>query len=199
MTELITDFSPVSIKNASVQFLKGGVQEEGKRFGCMGTLEAETEVAEKVKNCEGSVQTITIPKFMTVTVGGHVKRYVIRDIFDIKTEGLKKGVYSYGTTSKGRRFVFTADVIDEFEDITQLIAFSNCSNMTGLSLSIDNDADEVAYLELEFQANADDLGQFYYEAFVDEVEDTVKEQWHTKFNSTLVSNGEDPETPPVEG
>lgn len=186
MPELITDFSPVSIKNASVQFIKGGVQDEGKKFGCMGTLEAETEVAEKVKNCEGAIQTITIPKFMTVTVGAHVRRDVLREIFGMKTEGFKPGIYSYGINSKGRRFVFTADVIDEFEDIKQLIAFSNCSNMVGMTVSIDNDADEVPYVELEFRANADDKGEFYYEAFVDELDETVVGQWHTNFTSELV-------------
>lgn len=188
--QIITDFSPVSIKNASVQFIKGGVQEEGKKFGCMGTLEAETEVAEKVKNCEGAVQTITIPKFMTVTIGAHIKRDVLRDVFGMRTEGLKPGVYSYGINSKGKRFAFTADVIDEFEDIKQLIAFSNCSNMTGMTVSIDNDADEVPYVELEFQANADEEGEFYYEAFVEELDEETVGKWHKTFTPELVKSTE---------
>ncbi|MBU5293125.1 phage tail protein [Anaerosalibacter bizertensis] len=188
--QIITDFSPVSIKNASVQFIKGGVREEGKKFGCMGTLEAETEVAEKVKNCEGATQTITIPKFMTVTIGAHIKRDVLRDIFGMRTEGLKPGIYSYGINSKGKRFTFTADVIDEFEDIKQLIAFSNCSNMTGMTVNIDNDADEVAYTELEFQANADEEGEFYYEAFIDELDEETVSKWHKTFSPELVKAAE---------
>lgn len=189
----ILDFSPVMIKNASVQFITGGVQDEGKKFGCMGTLDAETEVRELIKNCEGDERVITIPKYMTPTVGAHIRRDVLRDIFGISTEGLKPGIYSYGLNSKGKRFAFTADVIDEFEDVVQLIAFPRCSNMTGLSISIDNDADEVAYVELEFRANADELGNFYYEAFEDEIDETTKSQWHENFTPDLVKEATIPE------
>lgn len=184
----VLDFTPVAIKNASIQFLNEDQQQEGKKFGCMGTLSAETEVREIVKRCEGDEQVITIPRYMTVTVGAHIKRDVIRGVFGITTQGLKQGVYSYGLKSKGKRFVFTADVIDEFEDIIQLIAFSRCSNMSGLSISIDNDADEVAYVELEFRANADSLGNFYYEAFVDELDEEIAENWHKAFNVDLVKD-----------
>lgn len=182
------DFSPVSIKNASVQVITKGTQAEGKRFGCMGTLSAETEVATKTKNCEGTEKVITIPKYMTVTVEAHIQRDVIRDIFGVSTDGLKTGIYSYGIHSKGKRFVFTADEIDEFEDVTQLIAFPECSNMTGLSVSIDNDADEVAYVEVEFRANADTLGNFYYEAMGEELDTTTKNTWHKKFDAELVQD-----------
>lgn len=188
MPETITDFSAVAIKNASVQFLTGETQEQGKKFGCMGTLSAETEVRQIVKRCEGAEQVITIPRYMTVTVGAHIKRDVIRNVFGVRTEGLKQGVHSYGLKSKGKRFVFTADVIDEFADIVQLIAFSRCSNMSGLSISIDNDADEVAYVDLEFRANADELGNFYYEAFTEGLDEAVKTGWHTNFNAELVKD-----------
>lgn len=183
----VINFSPVSIKNASIQPLDKE-QGENKKFGCMGTLSAETEVREKVKRCEGDEQIIVIPRFMNVTVGAHIRRDVIRYVFGIKTEGLKEGIHSYGLSSKGKRFIFTADVIDEFEDIVQLISFARCSNMTGLTISVDNDADEVPYVELGFRANADELGQFYYEAFVGEVDEEVKTKWHTAFNAELVKD-----------
>lgn len=182
----IVDFSPMAIKNASVQFLGGETQEAGKKFGCMGTLSATTEVREIVKRCEGDEQVITIPRYMTVNVGAHVKRDIIREVFGVSTTGLKAGVHSYGVKSKGKRFVFTADVIDEFEDIVQLIAFAKCSNMTGFSISIDNDADDVAYMDLEFRANADTLRNFYYEAFVEGLDEAIKTGWHTAFKPELV-------------
>lgn len=182
------EFSPVAIKNASVQFL--GETQTATKFGCMGTLSAETEVRTITKKCEGDEQIITIPRYMTVTVGAHIKRDVIRDVFGINTKDLKEGVHSYGINSKGKRFVFTADVIDEFTDVKQLIAFSKCSNLTGLSLSIDNDTDDVAYMDLEFRANADDAGQFYYEAFVEDVDEDVKSKWHSEFTVELVSEPE---------
>ena len=190
---MINEFSAVSIKKASLQFITGGVAEAGTPFGCMGTLDAETEMVEKTKNCEGVIETISIPQYMTVTVAGHVKRDVLRELFGITTEGLKEGIYSYGISSKGKRFIFTADVIDEFEDVVQLIAFPKGSSVTGLTLSIDNDADEVPYMELEFRANADELGNFYYEAFYDEVEETIQTDWHTGFTTELIQTPETPE------
>lgn len=188
MSDVITDFTPVSIKNASIQYLNGETQSEGEKFGCMGTLSAETEVRELVKRCEGEEEVVAIPRYMTVTVGAHIKKNVIRDIFGIKTEGLKSGVYSYGRKSKGKRFVFTADVIDEFEDIVQLIAFPRCSNMAGLTISIDNDVDDIPYVELVFRANADELGNFYYEAFVDELDQGIAQDWHKTFSADLVKD-----------
>ena len=190
MSELITDFTPVAIKNASIQYLSGDTQSPGVKFGCMGTLDAETEVREIVKRCEGDEEIVVIPRYMTVTVGAHIKKDVLRQVFGIKTEGLKAGIYSYGRNSKGKRFVFTADVIDEFEDIIELMAFPKCSNMTGLTISIDNDADEVAYTELEFRANADEIGNFYYEAFASELDAETKEDWHKEFNVALVAEPE---------
>lgn len=187
---MINDFSAVSIKKASLQFFEAGEKQAGIPFGCMGTLDAETEMVEKTKNCEGVIETISIPQYMTVTVEGHIKKDVVRDLFGIKTEGLKDGVYSYGISSKGKRFVFTADVIDEFEDVVQLIAFPKGSSVTGLTLSIDNEADETPYMELEFRANADEKGNFYYEAFYDEVEEAIQTAWHTEFNVTLIETPE---------
>lgn len=179
------DFSPVAIKNASVQFL--GATQTATKFGCMGTLSAETEVRTITKRCEGSEEIITIPIYMTVTVGAHIRRDVIRNVFGIDSKDLKEGVYSYGINSKGKNFVFTADVIDEFQDIKQLIAFSKCSNLTGLSITVDNDADDVPYVDLEFRANADELSNFYYEAFVEDLDQTIVSKWHTDFNSELIS------------
>lgn len=186
---MIDNFSLVSIKNASIQFLKDPGTNDGK-FGCMGTLEAETEIQEKTKNCEGTIETITIPQYMTVTVEGHIKRSVLREVFGMTDEDLKPGIHSYGIKSKGARFIFTADVIDEFEDIKQLIAFPKGSSSTGLSITVDNEADETPYMELEFRANADEQGNFYYEAFEEELDQEVKDAWHTDFNYELVKETE---------
>lgn len=188
---VITDFSATQVKNASIQFFNDGVQEEGTIFGCMGTLEAETEVREKTKNCEGKLETITIPIYMTVTVGAHIKVSVLRNVFGVNTDGLKAGVHKYGINSKPKKFVYTADEIDEFGDIVKLIAFANCSALSGLSISVDNDADEVAYIEFEFRANADDKGEFYYDAFIEELTDpTIALNWHKTFTRTLIEEPE---------
>jgi hypothetical protein len=114
----------------------------------------------------------------------------VRKIFGLSNTGLKPGVYSYGSNSKGLPFVFTGDVIDEFEDVTKLIAFPNCSSSTGLTLSIENGADTVAELELEFTAMVDDNKNCYYEAIVDELTDPADATtWRTNFSYDLVKAG----------
>ena len=124
---------------------------------------------------------------LKVTVSAHIPVKVARDYFGFNTTGLKPGVWAFGSASKGYDFVFTADVVDEFEDVVKLIAFPNCSNSTGFKFAIANGEEELAMMELEFTALPDELKNFYYEAFVDELADaTVAQKWHTQFNSALV-------------
>lgn len=188
MANTIKDFDAVTITNASIQFFDNGVQQEGTPFGCVGQIESETEITEIVKRCEGvERKKVSKPQKTDGTVSVHVPVNVFRDFFGLTNKDLKPGVYSYGTQSKGKRFVLTADVVDEFEDVTKLIAFSNCSSASGLKFTIENGADEVAELELEFTALPDDNRQIYYEALIPEIADeTVKQQWHTKFTPELV-------------
>lgn len=188
MTTIIQEFDAVTIKNASVQFFEDGVKQAGTKFGALGSIEGETEVIEIVKRVEGiEVKKKSKPVKMTLTVNAHIPVQVARDFFGLKTDGLKPGIWAYGSLSAGKKFIFTADVIDEFEDVVKLIAFPNCSNATGFKISIENGADEVAMLELEFTALADELSNFYYEALVSELQDsTVATQWHTQFTPTLV-------------
>ncbi|MGN4823550.1 phage tail protein [Bacillus cereus group sp. MYBK12-2] len=188
MVKVIEEFDSVTIANASIQFKKKGVQEPGEKFGCVGTIEGEPENKETKKICGG----VTLKKKsktteLKITVSAHIPVKVARDYFGFDTTGLKKGVWAYGSDSKGYDFVFTADVVDEFEDLVKRIAFPNCSNSTGFKFAIANGEEELAMLELEFTALPDDLNHFYYEAFVDELEDaTVAQKWHTQFNSALV-------------
>jgi hypothetical protein len=188
MTTVIQEFDAVTIKNASIQFIKAGVQQAGTKFGALGSLEGETELVEIVKKAEGiEVKRKTKPLKMNMTVSAHIPVQVARDFFGLKNTDLKPGIWAYGTLSSGDDFVFTADVIDEFEDVVKLIAFSNCSNSTGFKISVENGSDEVAMLELEFTALKDTLNNFYYEALVAELSDaTVATKWHTEFNPTLV-------------
>lgn len=189
MAEVIKEFDSVTIANASIQFFENGEQQEGTKFGCVGQLESETEIVEIVKRCAGvEVKKISKPQKSNVTISAHIPINVFRDFFGLSNKDLKPGVYSYGADSKGKNFVFTADVVDEFEDVTKLIAFANCSSATGLKLSIENGADEVALLELEYTALPDDNRKIYYEALIPELEDDkVATDWHKTFTKELVT------------
>ncbi|MGU7369056.1 phage tail protein [Bacillus cereus] len=188
MVKVIEEFDSVSIANASIQFKKKGIQEPGTKFGCVGTIEGEPEIKEIKKLCGGTtVKKKSKTTELKITVSAHIPVKVARDYFGFDTTGLKPGVWAYGSESKGYDFVFTADVVDEFEDLVKLIAFPNCSNSIGFKFSIANGEEELAMMELEFTALPDDLKNFFYEAFKDELADaTVAQKWHTQFNSALV-------------
>jgi hypothetical protein len=188
MTKVIEQFDAVTIENASIQFLEGGKPQPGTSFGCVGKLEGETELKEIIKKCAGiEVKKISRPQKMNMTITGHVPVAVVRNIFGLKADGLKPGVYAYGSKSKGTPFIFTADIVDEFEDLKKMIAFSNCTSTSGLKLTIENGGDEVAEIELEFTAMSDKSGEFYYEAITAEVADQeVVAKWHTQFTPELV-------------
>lgn len=126
MPTIITEFDAVTVENGSVQFFKNGTQEPGTAIGCTGTVEGETESLSILKKCKGATtKKITKPMQHNLTYSGHIPVRVLRDVFGLKNEGLKPGIYSYGVNSKGHNFVLTFDVVDEFEDVTKLIAFPN--------------------------------------------------------------------------
>ncbi|WP_107838388.1 phage tail protein [Metasolibacillus meyeri] len=186
--QVIEQFDAWNIKNASIQFKKGGVQQTGTKFGCVGSLSVEPETTMLTKRCGRAVQKEkAVTTKLNVTVSAHIEVAVLRDIFGLSNAELKDGVYSYGANSIGSDFVFTADVVDDFEELTKLIAFPNASSATGMTLNIDTSQEELAMVELTFSAAADVKNQFYYEAITAELEDEeIAEQWHTQFNRALV-------------
>lgn len=189
MAIIVEEFDAVSIKNSSIQFFEGNTQKPGTKFGCVGSLSGETESKSVIKVCEGvEAKKRNIPLKMNLTISAHIPVAIARSIFGLSNTDLKPGVYSYGPDSLGKRFVYTADIIDDFEEVTKLIAFPNCSNEGGFKITVENGQDEVAQLELTFTALVDSNKKFYYEAIVDELEDaTIATQWHTQFTSSLVS------------
>ncbi|UOE96076.1 phage tail protein [Alkalihalobacillus sp. LMS39] len=188
MPTVVENFDAMAIKNSSVQFFDNGTQKEGTKFGCVGNLGGETTLKEIIKRCEGvEVRKITKPEKIDLTVSAHIPVKVVRDIFGINSTDLKPGVYKYSQNSKGKEFVFTADVIDEFEDVVKLIAFPKCSSATGFRFTIENGADEVAEMEVEITAYPDEKKNLYYEAFASELQDTnIQENWHKLFTYELV-------------
>lgn len=186
MATVVETFDAVSVKNTSVQFHDD--EGESTRIGCVGSISGETEMRELVKRCEGvEVRKRTRPEKMNLTLSGHVKVSVLRKVYGLSNDDLKDGIYKYSTNAKGQEFTLTADVIDEFEDVTKLIAFPNCISATGLQFTIENGADEVAEVELEFTVYPNESNDFYYEALIPEIEDDeVQEEWHTDFSYELV-------------
>nr|WP_259545004.1 phage tail protein [Heyndrickxia oleronia] len=186
----IKEFTPARITNLNIKFKGEDLAEE---FGCVGQIEGETEMLTVVKKCEGiEVRSKSSPQKMTLKITGHVKVAPLRKIFGLSNEGLKAGVYSYGSDSKSKDFSLSADVIDVFDETTKLIAFPNCTSSTGLTISIENGADEVAEMELEFTAMVDNYRKCYYEAMIEDImnnlgdeADFFIEEWRKNFTSQL--------------
>ncbi|PGK10540.1 phage tail protein [Bacillus cereus] len=177
-TTTIDVFDAVEINNASVLFKGATVTDP---FGCVGKLDAETEIKSISKICGGvTKKKKSKATQLTVKISGHMQLKVARDIFGITNEGLIDGVYSYGIESVGKDFAFVAEENDIFEENTRLIAFPNCSSASGFVKSIENGADELAPFELEITALPDAYGKFYYEGI--NLPADVQTKWLTKFD-----------------
>lgn len=185
-----TQFDEYKVTNGSIQWRDPatGTQEEAVKMGCVGKLEVETEIKTIEKKCEGVVvEEFNIPQKMTATFTGHLPVEVLRRGFGIKTEGLKAGVYSYGTDSIPGEGVLTFDVYDIYELVKMLKAYPRTTFSGGLKWSLENGAEEIAEVEISLTFLKDANNQFYYEAFEDEVTDSeVKTKWHTEFTPELV-------------
>lgn len=183
----VEEFEDYKIVEGSIQF-KG---EEAIGFGCIGSMEGTSNTEEVVKKCEGAVvKKIKRVTDISVTVTGHAKIPALRGIAGLNNEGLKTGVYAYGTDTFSKPFKFTAKVLD-MEGNIKYVAFPNLSDVKGLNFNINNEATEIEMKDFEFSALADENKKFYYEAYESELEDAnVKEKWLTNFTPELVKNAE---------
>lgn len=162
-------------------------------FGCIGTMDATSSVEKVEKKCEGAVvKTVKRVNSMTVAITGHVRIPTSRQIVGLSNEGLKTGVYGYGSNTFSMPFIFAAKIID-MEGNVKYIAFPKLEDVKGLSIKVNNDVTEIEMSDLEFTALKDSNNMFYYEMFDSESEDSeLKEAWLTNFTPDLVkqSTGE---------
>lgn len=156
-------------------------------FGCIGTLEGSSDIATVEKKCEGAVvKTVKKVNKVDVTLTGHPYTAVLRNVAGMTNEGLKEGIYGYGANIKAKKIIFTAKV-EDMEGNIKYIAFPNMDDVSGLTISINNDVTEIEMKNFEFSALKDENGMFYYEALEDEITDEqVKTKWLTAFTPELV-------------
>lgn len=192
----VEEFDDYKIIEGSIQFRDGITIP----FGCIGTLDGSSNIEEIVKRCEGAiVKKIKRIVDMTVALTGHAKVSATRKIMGLSNEGLKTGIYAYGTDTFSNPFVFTAKILD-MDGKIKYIAFPNLENVKGLSVKVNNDVTEIEMKDFEFSALADENKKFYYEAYEEEIEDEdVKEKWLTSFTADLVKISETNEQPDESG
>lgn len=185
----ITEYENFEIEEASIQFIgSDGTVEDGEAFGCVGSLTAEPENEEIVKNCgRTQIGATTKTKYLNVSIEAHLKRGVAQKVFGLENKGLKNGVYGLSANAVKQNFIFAAVVYDMKREVKKLIAFPLVANTTGFNLNIDNSATEVEPISLDFRAMKDSNNMFYYEAYESELSDNnIKSQWLTKFSPELV-------------
>ncbi len=188
MSKQVEEFEDYKIQEGSIQF----DGESAIGFGCIGTMSGNANIEEVVKRCEGAVvkkaKRITD---LSVNLTGHAKIPASRKIMGLSNEGLKTGVYAYGSDSFAKPFTFAAKVIDMEENV-KLIAFPNLTDVKGLFFNVNNETTEIEMKDFEFSALKDSNNKFYYEAYESELEDdTVKNTWLTNFTPDLVKNTND--------
>lgn len=181
-------FSIYKVTNANMLF-EGDLA--AKKFGDTGELEVSAKTKEINKIAEGTiVDTKSKIEEMTLKYVGHITREMLRDVFGISTEGLKAGVYTYGANSKGKKGTLTFDEYDLWETDTLMIAYPVVTIASGLELKIKNGEDEVAEIELEFKVLPDKHKNYHYEAFKSELDETLVNEWHTKFDQEKIREAE---------
>ena len=181
-----TVFSEYEAKRIGVIIDKDAVE-----VPCVGSIEEELEVKTMTKNCRGVVaKTRTRGTGNgTLTISVHCPIELYRKLFDMKNDGLKKGVYAYGYESRHPEFTLTVDVFDE-DGNEKLKAYPRCVIQSNMSRSIENGADEVAEIEIEVAVMPDDNENGMYECLVSELEgeDEIKTKWMKEFSLDLIKN-----------
>lgn len=189
MAKLKTVFSEYEIKNSAIKINSDSLG-TFSNVGCVGSIEETLDCKTVTKKCEGVVKK-------TVTKGAgtgeakislHINYDLYVSLFGMDQEGLKEGVYAYGTESKHKEFTYVAEVIDE-DGNKKYIAYPKCSVKTGPGSKIENGSEEVQEIEMTFSLYSDENDNCKYECPVSELgEDAsgLKTKWMTAFTSELV-------------
>ena len=156
------------------------------KVGCVGSIEEALDCITVTKKCEGVVKKTVTRGAGTgetkITLHMNYNLYVL--IFGMDQEGLKEGIYAYGTGSRHKEFCYVAEVNDEDGNI-KYIAYPRCSVKTGPANKIENGGEEVQEIEMTFSLYQDDYGNCKYESPEVELDEETKGKWMTEFTPKL--------------
>lgn len=157
------------------------------KLGCTGKIEISSEYKTIVKNCEG-VEQKSVKKITKLTgnISVHMPLAIARTVFGLSNEGLKTGVYGISDTSNTPDMCLTTKAVDLFTDEEKYICLPKIAFTSGFAKTIDNTSEEIAEVELEFNAYKDENKEFYYEACASEIDDSVGNSWLENFTPSLV-------------
>lgn len=185
VAKLTKVFSEYEIKNSAIK-INDSTSTKFEKVGCVGSIEEALDCITVIKKCEGVVKK-------TVTRGSgtgetkitlHMNYNLYVSIFGMDQEGLKEGIYAYGTGSRHKEFCYVAEVNDEDGNI-KYIAYPRCSVKTGPANKIENGGEEVQEIEMTFSLYQDDYGNCKYESPEVELDEETKGKWMTEFTPNL--------------
>lgn len=162
--------------------------DKAQRLGCTGKIEISSEYKTIVKNCEG-VEEKSVKKITKLTgnISVHMPLAIARLVFGLSNKGLKSGVYGLSDTSSVPNMCLTSKAVDLFTDEEKYICLPNISITSGFAKVIDNTAEEIAEVSLEFNGYKDSNKEFYYEACASEIDaETIGNKWLENFTPELV-------------
>ena len=182
------NFADYEMKEFSARDYDYNSDTAATKVACVGNIEHELNTKTVTKSCEGVVVKSRTrgDGTGTLTVNGHFKYSFLIDSLGMERTALKKGIVAYGKNSKHKEKTLTAKVTDEDENV-KYVAYPNATMTKGHVLNIENGAEEVAQIEMEFSLMPDEYGECYYEALEEELSDEpIKSKWLTNFNRSLI-------------
>lgn len=191
-TKTLTSFDECKITETHVKTYNRSTGElstdKAQKLGCTGKIEISSEYKTIVKNCEG-VEAKSVKKITKLTgnISVHMPLAMARLVFGLSNDGLKSGVYGLSDKSSVPNMCLTSKAVDLFTDEEKYICIPNLAITSGFAKTIDNTAEEIAEVTLEFNGYKDDNKEFYYEACASEVDEaTIGNKWLEEFTPSLV-------------
>lgn len=182
-------FSEYELRELAFAFNDAEGEPNFTHADCVGQWEEEAETLQVTKNCRGKVQKRRTmgTGSGTVTYTGHMPQDIFTKMFDMQADGLVDGVTAYGADSRHKEMTVVAKVLDEDGNV-KYKAYP-CMVANTLSRSVENGAEEVAEVEIEFSWMQDSYGFGLYEVLEKDLgEDTagLKTKWMTAWTPDLM-------------
>lgn len=184
---MVDNFCEYEIKESAIKTKDADAFE---KIGCVGSFEESFNTKEIIKKCEGIVKEKRTKPDGTgeLKLSMHMKWQAYVDMYSLKREKLKDGVYAYGS-AQHKVFTYVCKALDMDGEV-KYKAYPNCVVSDGIARKIENGGEEVAEVELTIAVSADEYGEVMYEAPEKDITDeTVKTRWMTDWNRELVEKG----------
>jgi hypothetical protein len=177
-------FSDYSIDKQVVTF-SGAT--EGVHADCIGSCTQKLESKTITKKCRGVVAKTRTKGTGNGTLNDsmHIPYRIYEEAFGLKRDTLKGDVRAYGEDSRHKEFMLTQHVVDEDGD-EKYKCFPRCIISTFPEIETENNADEVAEVELEISLMPDDYGNCLYEVILTDENRDEYADWMEKWSYDLV-------------